>query len=425
MPPSPAPAPPARRGGIYVAVLGVSAVVAIIGLASLATVRSQRLASSGEADMEKARLYAESAVELGAQLIASDASWRSNRSVGAWFSGRQIGDGTFSLNASDAVDSNLSNRPYDPLVLTGYGCKGIAQQIVQATLVPVGKPIDALKMAVHTQGQLRVNSGVSFKVTGAPASTNTNLRNDGAIVGSAECTTSSGSGSQTGTLTLLAPTKAMPPSGILAMYTALGTTLGVSSGTLDKIALGPGYNPWLSTATNADGVYVINLSSDMTIQNSHICGTLVVIGSGFTLTFAGNVFIHPARPDFPSIITNASVTFKYTSGASTLSEAALGVNLNPGGVPYQGVTNSTLTDSFPSEIQGLVHVLTNSVVLDQTSRIRGALICESTASSDAIRVINNAEIVYDPTLYSSPPMGYTKSVSMVVSPGSWKQVVLP
>jgi hypothetical protein len=42
-----------------------------------------------------------------------------------------------------------------------------------------------------------------------------------------------------------------------------------------------------------------------------------------------------------------------------------------------------------------------------------------------VQIQSNVQVIYDPTLYSSPPMGYTRSVAMALQPGSWKQVVLP
>ena len=53
------------------------------------------------------------------------------------------------------------------------------------------------------------------------------------------------------------------------------------------------------------------------------------------------------------------------------------------------------------------------------------LICESGALLDAVTVKGDATIVYTPSLATSPPMGYTKSVTMVMEPGSYKQAVLP
>jgi hypothetical protein len=88
------------------------------------------------------------------------------------------------------------------------------------------------------------------------------------------------------------------------------------------------------------------------------------------------------------------------------------------------VTNTTITDPpYPSEIRGLVHV-TGAVLFSQSSKVRGAILCESAALPDAVRCSATApEIVYDPNLYANPPEGYTQAVNMVVQQGSWQASV--
>src|SRR5258708_3097472 len=88
---------PARRGGIYVAVLGAAMVVSLIGMASLASVRAQRLTVRANIDTAKARLYAESGVELAMQWIAADANWRQNRTSGVWVASQTLGDGSMAI----------------------------------------------------------------------------------------------------------------------------------------------------------------------------------------------------------------------------------------------------------------------------------------------------------------------------------------
>src|ERR1043165_6210483 len=137
-----------RRGGVYVAVLGAAMVVSLIGLASLAAVRSQRVTAQASVDTVKARLYAESGVELAMQWISSDSNWRTNRISGAWATNLAIDDGYVTISGTDTTDGSLSNRPYDPVVIQSTGTRGMATQIVQATLVPTGTPLDALGMAI-------------------------------------------------------------------------------------------------------------------------------------------------------------------------------------------------------------------------------------------------------------------------------------
>lgn len=422
------PTPPAhlrtmRRGGVYIAVLGAAMLVSLIGMSALAMVRAQRLTAATAADSDAARLYAESAVELGLQLIASDTEWRKSRASGAWIASQAIEGGTLTVEGIDPVDGDLANRPTDPLVLRGTGRRGSAVQVVEVTLGASGVPIDALSMALHTAGQLRVDSGRSLLVSGAPASTNGSLRNDGTITGDVECLAATSTGTITGSLTVLAPNKAMPDSGVLTMYKNLGTVIP-SASTLEKFVLGPGNNPWSPGATNADGVYVLNIASNITIRRARIHGTLVISGAGRTVTIEDVIFMHPARADYPVLITDADVVLKFTGGSGTLSESGQGVNFNPPGAPYLGESDSDTADTYPSEIRGLIHVR-GTVKFELPARVAGAIICESSDGSDAVRVGDHAAIVYDNQLTAAPPMGYTKSVSMAVQPGTWKRAVVP
>lgn len=408
-----------RRGGVYVAVLGASMLVTLIGLGAMAAVRAQRLQVNNTTDMMKARLYAEAGLELGVAWVRGDPNWRSNRTPGLWASAQPIGDGTFAVEVRDAVDSSFTNRPYDPIYVRGIGVRGNAQQIVQATMTPKGVPMDLLGTALHASSQIRVRSGRTLTAQGAPVSTNGGLRNDGTIDGSVECTLTLIPGTITGSLTLLVPDKPMPSSGLMNLYVNLGTVIS-PGGTIDRAVLTPTRNPW--GTPDADGLYVINLSSDLTIRNTRLQGTLVIRGSGRRVTIEEAVFFEPARADYPVIITDAELLIRHNSAGLNLSEASLGTNFNPANAPYLGETDNDQSDTYPNEIRGVVH--TRDVLeIESNPLIRGLVIVEAKDSSEAVDVDGNLTIIYDPALFASPPVGYTKSVEMVFKPGSWTQVV--
>lgn len=420
MPHQPArPVPRSRRGSVYVAILGVAMLVTLIGMAALAATRMQRVAATANIDMIKARSYAESATELAMLVTASDSTWRTDYTSGSWFANTTIGDGTYSISVVDPLDGNLSNRPTDPVTVTATGSKGQATQMVQVSLQASGPPIDALAMAIHTAGQLMISSGNSLTVSGAPASTNGALNDVGNVVGDAQCTLATNPFNVSGTLTLLAPSKAMPDSGVFAMYTALATTIAPGS-MIDKQVLGPGVNPY--GAANTDGVYYWNTGgSNVTLRRSRILGTLLIDCPGKTVTIDKPVLLQPSRSDYPCLIVNGSLNISYDS-STQLDEGAFGTNFNPVGAPYSGVTDADQSDTYPSELQGLVHVR-ETLTFSGAVTIRGCVIVESSAGANAVSVSASPSIIYTPSLYTSPPMGYMKSVTMSIVPGSWKQVV--
>jgi hypothetical protein len=285
--------------------------------------------------------------------------------------------------------------------------------------------MDFLKTAVHTAGQFRIFAGGSLLASGAPASTNGNATIDSGttLTGDLQCQTKAGTGTVTGTTTLLAPSKAMPDSGVVAMYKALGTVIS-TGGTMSSLVLTPTYSTF--GTPNADGVYVINTTNSITIKGIRLEGTLVISCPGQTVTIDQAVFMHNYRSDYPTLIVDGNLTLQITS-ATALSETTWSTNFNPSGAPYPyvgGTTNTTQTDTYPNEIQGLVHCR-GVFTVNNSPRVRGAIICESATGSADVAIKGALEVDYVSTLYSSPPMGYAKAVTMSVQPGSWRQVVLP
>jgi hypothetical protein len=408
-----------RRGSVYLAVIGISAIVVTIAVGAILAGRVESWSVRASGDATEARLHALTAIEMGRLWISQDANWRSNRPNGTWAASQPFGKGTFALEATDPVDANLAGGWLHPVILKGTGIKGLARQKVRVTLNAAPVPLPALRYAIHTAGQLHVDSGKELIAFGATVSTNGSLRNDGLIVGSVEAASASSTGTITGTLTLGAPPKSFPDPNLAEMYAQRGTLISPGN-TINKQVFSPGVNPY--GATNPDGVYVIRSSANLTITNTRVNGTLVVICPGKTLTLDGQLLFEPYRADYPALIVKGDVVFQYTSPGTPLSEAGLATNFNPPGAPYQGVTNTTMTDSYPSEIRGLIHV-TGTVLFSASSKVRGALLCESAAATDAVRCSATPEIVCDPNLYANPPEGYTQAVNMVVQQGSWQASV--
>jgi hypothetical protein len=281
-------------------------------------------------------------------------------------------------------------------------------------------PLAALAYAIHTGGTLHVQSGNTLYVGRGTISTNGTVKVDGTLVGNAEALLSLGLGKITGTATIISSSKPFPSSDVPDKYAAIGTAISPGS-TIDKLVLGPGYNPY--GTPNSNGVYVIRASGDITLKNTRIYGTLVVINPGKKLTIDGQVNISPVRADFPALIVSGNCVIQFTSSGTPLSESGQGVNFNPPGAPYAGVSDTNTLGTYPSEIRGLVHV-TGTLNMAKDGVIRGAVLCESTGGllTDAVYIQDDREIFYDSRLYTSPPRWYTSSVPMKVVSGSWVQV---
>ena len=122
-----------RRGSIYVAVLGTSMLVTVIGLSALMATRIERTYAEGLSDLVAARVHAHSAVEMGYFWINTDPDWRTTRASGIWLADQPIGTGTFTLSVTDPDDHDLSILPNDLIVLTGTGFEGNARFKLQVT----------------------------------------------------------------------------------------------------------------------------------------------------------------------------------------------------------------------------------------------------------------------------------------------------
>jgi len=404
-----------RGGSTYIMVLSAATVVTIIGAAALLVVRIQRRSGQSVIDAAEARLYARSAVEQGLLWIEQAANWRQIMPDGTWILDEPLGDGTLSLEVIDPSDGSLVDSQYDPVLVTGIGSKGLARHKTQLTLVPNIRPLEALNTCLHASGLVHVESGKSITIVGAALSTNSTLDNDGTIDGDAEAAAVATTGTITGTLTAPAPSKQMPDSNVFADYKDKATVIPFPD-KIEKVVISPASNPW--GAANPDGLYFIDTGGgDLTIKNSRIHGTLVVSAHGGAVILDDAVFLHNYRSDYPVLIVEGDVEIKIRSGEYALSEASVKVNFNPAGSPYSGSWDDDKLDEYPNEIRGLVHV-TGSLVMLQTARVRGCVICEGPVSLEELN-----QIIHDPSLYASPPEGYTFVDGMKISPGSWKQVV--
>jgi hypothetical protein len=396
-------------------VLASSMILTTIGLGALLAIRVQRRSIRMTHNMAEARLHAQSAIELGLLFVQTNPNWRSAWSNGTWIAEQSLGNGTYSLKGEDPDDGDLADSEYDPLVLTGIGACGIARHQTQVTLVPVIMPLEALNTCMHTSGLLKITGGHLIRAVGAPVSTNGVLDNDEMIDGDAEANSIDTMKTITGTLTVPAAQKSMPDPNVISDYISKATVVPFT-GDINKKVLTPTYNPWGST--NPDGVYFIDTDDhDLKIQKTRIQGTLIVRLGTKNLILDDAVFIQNYRSDYPVLIIDGDMEMKHHSYSEILSEAEENTNYNPPGAPYQGQSDSDMTDVYPNEVQGLVHI-TGLLKLKDTARVKGAIICE-----DSVVCEEQNTIIHNPGLYAIPPEGYTYVAGMKVSPESYKQVV--
>src|SRR4051794_27692887 len=125
--------PKNRKGGVYIAVLGSAMIIALLGMCALIGQRIGNRLVVASTDIRQAQLNASTAVELALLAMKQDTNWRTTYTNGSWFTNRSTGVGSCTANVVDPIDASLSNGADDPVVVTGIGYSGSAEQRMQVT----------------------------------------------------------------------------------------------------------------------------------------------------------------------------------------------------------------------------------------------------------------------------------------------------
>jgi hypothetical protein len=219
----------ARVGGVYIAVLGTSLIVALLGMSALMAQRIQNRMLSTSADIAQAQLNASTAVELALLTMKQNSNWRTSQPNGRWFSNRDTSAGTCSLDVTDPIDSNLANSPDDPVLVRGIGYSGQAEQRVEVTVDSRKEPVSSLRSAIAVGDDINLNSDILWTnglITAADVDATASW-----VQGKVEALTVAGS-TYLGTTTQVMSDKrpAMPDwNTVFSYYQATGTQLPIGS----------------------------------------------------------------------------------------------------------------------------------------------------------------------------------------------------
>jgi hypothetical protein len=378
-------------------ILGVSAVLMVIGLAAVSVARIDTRNVSADNDWSEAQTLALSAAENALARIAVTDDWRSRLSGVVTVA---MGRGTMQWQITDDADGQLADDEQDPVLIVAIGQVGASRYKLGLRCLVEGLPLEALARCVHCGGDITMDKDSQLTVIGGSASTNSDFHADkkkAELAGDLEADGVWWKQNVTGNVTKHATPLTMPEAKVVDTYRALATD--ISGRTLiNRQAIGPGRNPW-GTA-NADGVYYLSApGADVTLRDSRILGTLVVRCR--RLTIDKTVLLENYRKDMPALIVDGDLVLDFESYGSQLREGDEGTNFNPAGVPYGGLSDSDKSDSYPSEIRGLVHVR-GGLTLKRTALVRGAIVCDGEVLCDGVNVI-----VHDDDLTTLPIIGYT------------------
>jgi len=413
-----------RRGTIYLLVLSTALLVTILGLSALTASRVQARGSEGTNDFVQARLHAFSALELGRQWIASDSNWRTTRPNGVWAANVPIGSGSFTLSGTDPDGLPLSDDSGQPLVLSAIGAQGAARYQLQVTLVPKSKGLTCLGVSLHAGSSMSVNTATLIatkQVVGAMTSVTASSSN---LYCDVEAGTTITGGVYWGKRTPGVTPRTMPnTTTVFDYYLAHGTaidiaTIPTSGGvpTIQNKLISPGISPFGTGLVNPSGIYVIDCKgADLRFQRCRIVGTLVVLNVG-TCRVLADVLWDPAVSNLPSLLVRGNFQDD-TDRTNTLSESTASCNFNPSHTPYQGTFDTDTADTYPDIINGLVYA-TGNVSTTSVPEFNGVVIANTCVS-----IGGSVKFTYQSTFLDNPPPGFEGEKVMVVSPGTWRQLV--
>lgn len=372
----------------------------------------------------EARLLAQSAAEMGIEQTYRDSSWR--KKVSGPLGPFSLGHGKATVELSDPVDGDIGNNADDAVLIRGTATVGGATQHVEVTLDAFHPPMGCLQRAVWTGGTLNFATAV-VSATQTVGSNGSVAAVGSSITAPVEAVAVVTGGTYNSGTRAGVSVREMPDSSVLDYYTSHGTNisnsglpllnllLGVLGGRkISKFVLSPGSNPWGST--NMEGIYVIDMGGvDIEIRDCRIYGTLVIKNAGPGTILKGSVLGEPSQPGFPILIVQGNLTI--ATSAAPLDEASLSTNFNPASTPYQGASNATTTDKYPSALNGLVYC-TGTLTTSGQVTVKGALIAGAAAT-----VGGAVSITYDPVYESIAPPGFRTTTQMIVRHGSWRRTV--
>lgn len=191
-----------------------------------------------------------------------------------------------------------------------------------------------------------------------------------------------------------------------------------------RAVLSPAVNPFGAGQTNPQGIYVLDCDGrDVRIENARIVGTLVLIDPGAGSRIAGSVHLEPARVNYPALLVSGGLTIAMDDAG--LSEAAIGVNLNPPQTPFPyndgagGDTDGDLDDAYPSLIRGLVYA-SDDLTFDGRCAVEGLVIAHDDIVARGVTLTLRYQSIY----LNDPPPGFdtaTRNIELVA--GSWRRLV--
>ncbi len=426
--------PGSRRGGyVYLAVLFTSLIVAASVAAALSISLSTLRGENDRTHRSSALRFAESELHRQAAMMRTSGQWRTESTSGVfspWYtlpdmSGVVSGNLELRRRYTDA-DGVLDDDDTDSVELTIHARVGRSESAIIATLEPDPDPFDLLQYSVTVTNDLRFESGGAISCENpVQVVRKTETQSSGVLTtprlecnGVVEMTLR-------GDLSPAAVT--IPTRDVLGGYIQMGTEIPNASIPRDNgdlliqdIVLSSTMNPY--GPLDARGIYWFDAGGQrVRLSHCRIDATLAIRNSSRIKVKGGITWNFPTSAD--AILVSDS-NIRFTGVEATLDEAARGVNFNPSLSPYrQTLSNTTLTDLYPSELRGVIYtsgnVRLNPLVNDKSLHVTGAIICRN-FRVDGFMTVTSLEELLD-----TPPIGLSDPTPMRFVRGTQRRIPSP
>lgn len=416
---------------MYALVLLTATIVTLIGLSALSLSRLQAKRSAIGHDWMAAQMIAQSGLEFGmgriegflVQAEAANRNWRDDLGPSFQSGIKTLGDGTFRWTAVDETgDNDITNNDTDPVRVSAIASVRTTSYTLSVIYAPgpSDSPVDSLQSLMHADGDVTINGTVNG--TGLMSANGNITANAARVYLDVAAAGIVSGGAYLGDDTDGEVSREVPASSVFDYYLRNGTTIDIGDlyswggYEIDDVVLSPGTNPY--GPENELGIYVIDCEGrDLTITDSRIVGTIVLLNPGSASVVLGEIVAEPAAPNFPVFLIDGSMRFDFDSTAP-LAEAYWR-NYNPASTPYQGLSDSDTSDEFPTQIKGLIYVSGN-VTLDSQPTFFGSIIAGGNiVANGTVSMIENTAFLDD----TPPGFKATTGGRMAPVPGSVERVV--
>lgn len=416
-----------RRGGAYVLVLGVTTMVAVLGVGGVLAQRAQLESRTRLAEMAAARGAAIASLEWGMQWLADTSDWRSQLSSSPLIPSPPIDGANITILALaedgtplDASDTSESVR------LGATASVGKAIQHYRVVLRPRTTPDPLLSKAIVSKEDVVFEDG-SFLHATAPLRARKAEASSADVYADVVVSSDYRGGTYHGTTDDSATKPDVPVllSDDLELLFRTATVINARALPQDggtywlSGALGPGVNTAGGSA-NADGIYLINGQGEpVGIRGLRLLGAVAIYNvHRDTIVIDGSNDLDAGSTGLPVLVINGDLAS--TMRTAPLAETDAGVSLNPVGMPdADGSTDKDTGDTFPSRIRGVVWVDRSVAIAWPGVMIQGVLIARQSVNVKEHATVRIAELE---GLQEAPPAPFRNS-GLMIDQATWTRVV--